>query len=236
MTRSRVRSRHTLLHATSITAFALLVASTPIWATGVDEGTSATEAAAAPTAELTFTFWGSAFEREAVEQMIEAFNDSHPNIRVRGQHIPDAYNEKISTMVAGGTPPDVGYLNEQQALLWAGDGVIADLTPYFKADLEASSRLEAAYYNYNDGASTIGTNTAAEIMILYYNKSLFDAAGLDYPPAHASEAWTWTNSSRWPSNSPWTAVETTPPATHSIRTTSKRSAFRSRPGGADTCR
>ena len=28
-------------------------------------------------------------------------------------------------------------------------------------------------------------------MILYYNKSLFDEAGVDYPPSKAAEAWTW---------------------------------------------
>ena len=110
--------------------------------------------------------------------MIQAFNDSHPGIKVRGQHIPDAYTETISTMVAGGTPPDLGYLNEQQAFLWAEEGVILDLTPHFRADPEA------------DGARTIGTNTAAETMILYFNKSLFEAAGLDYPPSQAAQAWT----------------------------------------------
>lgn len=95
--------------------------------------------------ELTFTYWGSPFEREAVEQMLQAFNDSHPDIQVRGQHIPDGYGEKISTMVAAGTPPDVGYLFEALAFPWAQEGVIADLTPHFKADPEASNRLEATY-------------------------------------------------------------------------------------------
>ncbi|MCA9838903.1 MAG: sugar ABC transporter substrate-binding protein [Trueperaceae bacterium] len=144
----------------------------------------------AQTTELTFTFWGSPFEKDAVERMIKSFNESHPNIKVRAQHIPDGYEEKISTMVAGGTPPDVGYLNEGMALQWAKEGILQDLTPYFKEDPEASNRLPAAYYNY-DGDKTIGTNTAAETIILYYNKDLFDAAGVSYPPSKAAEAWTW---------------------------------------------
>jgi multiple sugar transport system substrate-binding protein len=144
----------------------------------------------AQTVELTFTYWGSPFEKEAVERMIQSFNDSHENIQVRGQHIPDAYFEKISTMVAGGTPPDVGYLGEVNALQWAQEGVLLDLTSYFKSDPEASSRLPATYYNY-DGDKTIGTNTAAETIIMYYNKDLFDVAGVSYPPSKAAEAWTW---------------------------------------------
>ena len=141
-------------------------------------------------AELTFTYWGSPFEREAIEKMVQAFNDAHPDIRVRAQHIPDGYEEKISTMLAGGTPPDVAYLGEGQAFPWALEGVIEDLTPHFMSDPEASNRLQVAYYNY-EGDKTIGTNTAAETIILYYNKELFDAAGLGYPPSKASEAWTW---------------------------------------------
>ena len=182
------RRKTTALGSAVFVLCATLFTLTPAFSSPTAE---ATEAVGQPV-ELTFTFWGSAFEREAVELMVQSFNDSHPDIQVRGQHIPDAYQEKISTMVAGGTPPDLGYLNEQQAFLWAEEGVILDLTPHFRADPEASNRLAASYYNYDDGTRTIGTNTAAETMILYYNKSLFDEAGLDYPPSQAADAWTWS--------------------------------------------
>ena len=62
---------------------AALFALTPAFSSPTAE---ATEAAGQPV-ELTFTFWGSAFEREAVELMVQSFNDSHPGIQVRGQHI-----------------------------------------------------------------------------------------------------------------------------------------------------
>ena len=134
----RTRTWHSPARGAAAAVVALLCASPLLWAAGAEEGAGA---AGMQPAELTFTFWGSPFEREAVNQMLEAFNESHPNIQVRGQHIPDNYAEKIATMVAGGTPPDVGYLNEQTAFLWAQEGIIADLTPHFKADPEASNRL-----------------------------------------------------------------------------------------------
>lgn len=70
----------------TVTAAALLMLlwiNAPLWATGADETTG--EAAAGRTVELTFTFWGSAFEREAVELMIQSFNDSHPGILMQGR-------------------------------------------------------------------------------------------------------------------------------------------------------
>lgn len=142
-------------------------------------------------AELRFTFWGSPQEKTAIESMVAAFNDSHPCIRVEPQHIPSsAYTEKISTMVAGGNPPDIAYLDAFIALPWAEEGVLLDLTEYFRNDPEASQRLEASYYYYGDD-QILGTNTAGETMALYYRKDLFDEAGLPYPPSNPDEAWTW---------------------------------------------
>lgn len=142
--------------------------------------------------ELTFTFWGGTFERDAVNQTLETFNSLHPNIHVTGQHIPNAgYNEKISTMAAGGTLPDAGYMDSSMALRWATDGLIKDLTTQFANDPMAADRLENMWYRWDNGTKTIGTAAAVESMILYYNRDLFDAAGIDYPPEFASDAWTW---------------------------------------------
>lgn len=140
---------------------------------------------------LTFTYWGSPQEKAAIESMIDAFNTSHPDIVVDPQQIPSSgYNEKMATMVASGQAPDVAYLNEDQALPWAAEGVLMDLTSYFQSDPSAAERLPSTYYRFGDG-KTIGTNTAVETMILYYNKKLFDDAGLAYPPSKADDAWTW---------------------------------------------
>ena len=61
-------------------------------------------------AELVFTYWGSPFQYQAVEKIIQQFNHQHANIRVRAQHIPYSnYTTKLLTMVAAGTAPDVAY-------------------------------------------------------------------------------------------------------------------------------
>jgi len=61
--------------------------------------------------ELVFTYWGSPFERKAVEKVVQQFNQQHANIRVRAQHIPNSnYTTKLVTMVAAGTAPDIAYI------------------------------------------------------------------------------------------------------------------------------
>ena len=140
---------------------------------------------------LRFTYWGSPIERVAVEQMVRAFESENPDIQVEALYFPDSeYIVRVSAMIAAGTPPDVGYLLDTHAPQWASEGKVMDVTDIVRADSELSSRLPETYYPIGPGR-TIGTSTATEIMLLFYNKDVFDAAGVPYPPSRAEDAWAW---------------------------------------------
>ncbi len=137
--------------------------------------------AAKPTPQnitLRFTYWGSPVEKSAVESMVRQFEAANPNIKIEAQHIPnDQYIARLSAMLASDTPPDIGYLPETHAALWASEGKVMDLTDIVKNDSALASRLPSTYY-YFASHRTIGTNTAGEIVVMFYNKDLFDKAGL----------------------------------------------------------
>jgi len=138
---------------------------------------------------LRFTYWGSAFEKKDITAAVDAFNASHPCIKVEGQHIPNAgYVEKITTELASGEPPDIAYLDETQAFPWAAEGKLLDLTPYFNGQPD---RTFVKNIVYRAGDHLIGTGLATGVILTYYNKELFDKAGVPYPPAKADEAWSW---------------------------------------------
>jgi multiple sugar transport system substrate-binding protein len=140
---------------------------------------------------LRFTYWGSPVEREATERMVQAFEAANPDIQVEALHYQNAeYIDQLSALFSRGTPPDVGYLFETYAPDWASQGRLLDLTDVFAADPELSGRLPDTYYAYAPGR-LLGTATAIEIMVLFYNKALFDQAGVPYPPADPDQAWTW---------------------------------------------
>jgi len=130
--------------------------------------------------KLTYMFWGSPLERDVQFKMCLDFEKAYPNIEVKAIYTPANYQEKISAMVAAGTPPDVSQLGEGPALTWARMGVVMDLIPFMEEDPEVSieSRLPVTWYWYDKGKKTLGTNLAAEVMLLWYNKDLFDQAGV----------------------------------------------------------
>lgn len=146
------------------------------------------------TITLSYMYWGSPLEKKAQEDMLKAFEKAHPGIKVKAIYVPSNYDEKISAMLAGGNPPHVAQLGEGLAFEWAEKGEVMDILPLIKQDPDPSvqieNRLPMTWYWYDGGKKTFGTNLAVEVMLLWYNKELFDKAGVPYPPANPEE-WTW---------------------------------------------
>ncbi|MEQ4481556.1 ABC transporter substrate-binding protein [Cohnella silvisoli] len=142
------------------------------------------------TVKLKFMFWGSNEEKKAVEGMVKSFNDSHPNIQVSAEHVPGDYNTKINTLMASNELPDVAYLPDSLASKWGSEGKLLDFTPYVGESEELQNRLPMSFY-YSEPGKVVGYATAAEVMVIYFNKDLFTEAGIELPPAEAEKAWTW---------------------------------------------
>ena len=140
---------------------------------------------------LRFTYWGSDMEKAAIEQMVAAFERANPDVDVEPIHFPyESYIAQVMAMMQNGEAPDVGYLLGLQAPLWAQEGKLLDLTDLIENDPLLSTTLLASRYYYAPG-KVAGVNTAVEATLLFYNKALFDKAGVSYPPSDPAQAWTW---------------------------------------------
>ncbi|HSL42427.1 MAG TPA: sugar ABC transporter substrate-binding protein [Anaerolineales bacterium] len=141
--------------------------------------------------KLRFTYWGSEMEKAAIEQMVVAFETANPDVYVEPIQIPyEGYIAQVTAMMQNGQSPDVGYLPGLQAPLWAQEGKLLDLTDLIQNDPLLSTTLLASRYYYAPG-KVAGVNTAVEATFLFYNKALFEEAGVPYPPSDPTQAWTW---------------------------------------------
>lgn len=115
--------------------------------------------------------------------LTDSFMKKTPGIDVRLLGFPgEGYYEKISAMYAGGTPPDVLWINTKAAE-FASRGLLLDLTPYVERDKEEMvlsdiypQLLEAC--KYKGRYYWFPVNVNADIM--FYNKTLFDEAKVPY--------------------------------------------------------
>ncbi|NUR84903.1 MAG: sugar ABC transporter substrate-binding protein [Nonomuraea sp.] len=121
-------------------------------------------------------------DQPSTQKMIEAFQQKNPNVTVKLEITPwDQYWTKLQTAASGGAAPDVFWMNSLNVRLYAKGGVIAPVD----ADVSAFPKAIADAYVYE--GKRYGLPRDVGIPALWYDKELFDKAGVDYPTAD----WTW---------------------------------------------
>ena len=165
-----------MMHAKRFIAFALVAL-------------SLSGAAFAEKVEITYMCWYNNTESEAQtnQAIIDKFNAMQDRIHVTMIAIPrEGYEPKVNTMAAAGQLPDTTQLSEAMAIEFAANDLLADVSTMYPKD---AAPLKSLTFTYN--GKPVGYSSGNEVLLLYYNKKLFDEAKLPYPPASADKAWTW---------------------------------------------
>ena len=144
-----------------------------------------------PSGEITFSFWGDPAELAAYEAVVEAFEAVQPDVDVRIAHVPSAddFYASLTTGYAAGNPPDVFLINYRRYGQWAARDALEPVGPLLR---ESQVLSEEDYYpqpleafTHDGELMCLPQNLSS--LVVYYNRGLFDAAGVPYP----SEGWTW---------------------------------------------
>lgn len=137
---------------------------------------------------ISYAIWDNN-QLPAHEQIVAAFEAEHPDINVEIQVVPwGEYWTKLQTAVAGGEAYDVFWMNGPNFPVYASKGVLMNLQDRVEADgLDTSVYPQALVDLYSFEGDVYGLPKDFDTIALYYNKDMFDAAGVDYPTAD----WTW---------------------------------------------
>lgn len=137
-------------------------------------------AAQTPAEPMTITycnFNSSGGNEETLQKMVEAFEDTHENIKIEVETIGyDDYFTQMQTRVAGGTAPDCYELNIENFAAYANKGLLAEITGQ-----DLSGLNETALGAFNVNGKQYGLPESFSNVVLIYNKDLFDQAGVTYP-------------------------------------------------------
>jgi multiple sugar transport system substrate-binding protein len=140
--------------------------------------------------DMQFMYWGSSFEQKAINAMLDQFEARNKGVTVRPVYTPNEYDTKVNTLVAGNRTPDVAYMGGSMGYRLAEQGKLVNLYTYFDKYPALAKRLPGTYFWYGKD-KTFGTQTANEVMLLWYNKAVLKEAGVETPPAVAEQAWKW---------------------------------------------
>ncbi len=156
-----------------------------------DEGEQASSNDQAGEVEISYySFSASPEYEEELDQIIEAFEEENPDITVDKELAAyDDYFTKLQTQIAGGNAPDVFELNYENFVQYASRGTLADLTSFIGEDnaFDPSQLNQQAFEAYQYDGKQYGMVESFSNVLTFYNKDLFDEAGVDYPTAD----WTW---------------------------------------------
>lgn len=141
---------------------------------------------------LKFTYWGSPYEKAAMEAAIAAFEAEYEHITVDAQHIPADYETKLTAMIAGNEAPDIGYVRDYMALPLAEEGKLHNIFEFIENDPDVSKDdyLDQAFIYWAPDKS-FGMLTAVEAYGLFYNKDIFEELGVPDLPTTKEEALSW---------------------------------------------
>ncbi len=147
-----------------------------------------------PDAKLLYTYWGSAFEKEAQAKACAQFTEL-TGVPVEALHIPsagDEYMTKLTAMTASGTNPDVGYMAAATAFTWAQDGTFYNIMDLIDQDptWDKDKYIDNIFYMYDVGKS-FGTTSSINPRAIFYNTECFETAGVALPPTAIEDSWTW---------------------------------------------
>src|SRR5437764_6006585 len=142
---------------------------------------------ASPTKLTIWVGWSAGHELTSFKQLAAEYDAQHPDVTVNV--VGGIDDNKIVAAIRSGTAPDVvSSFNSYNVGNYCGSGGWIDLAPYLKQDKIDSSMFPPAprYYTQYNG-KRCALPLLADDYGLYYNKSLFKAAGIAQPPRTISE-------------------------------------------------
>lgn len=136
-----------------------------------------------PEGDPTYTFF---------DEFVNAFNEKHENVTVAHMGISFwDYWTKIATSIAGNEGPDIAFNQIADCKSRINENLLANLSDYFAADEVNLDQYVQSQFDYikGDDGNLYAFPYGTPARVLYYNKDMFKAAGLDpnTPPTNWEE-------------------------------------------------
>ncbi len=142
---------------------------------------------------ITFMVFGDPAERQAYLDLVDAFHQTHPNIHVEVTHIPSPrdYRTRLATEFAAGNPPDISLWNYRRYASFVANDLLEPLDPFLRdsnlIQPEDFYPITIEAFTWDGKIMCIPQNISS--LVVYYNKDMFDAAGIPYP----ADDWDWND-------------------------------------------
>lgn len=174
-----------ITRATSLSALAL-AAALALGACSQGSATKSTSTSDGGPVTVRFMDFSANGGHEAdLSAIVSAFEAQNKDIKVQVETVPyDSYFTKLQTAVAGGTAADAFELDYQNFVGYAKNGSLAPLS-----GVDAAAYKDSLLKAFSSDGKQYGLPESFSDVVLFYNKAMFDRAGIPAPTA----SWTWAD-------------------------------------------
>lgn len=139
--------------------------------------------------KVELSWWiASPDQMDVMKKAAETFTEEHPDIKVNVQHQEGDFYAKLQTTLSANNGPDITWIDGPSFQKFQSKGFLLDLTPYVERDSFSFDRfVQPIVELYKADGKHYGIPKDLDSIGLFYNKEMFDAAGVKYPTGD----WTW---------------------------------------------
>lgn len=135
---------------------------------------------------LRFATWDTGDALKIEQEIAKKFEESHPGTKVQVEAYADGFDQKLAAGFGAANPPDVMYM-------WDFPTYHQSLEPlddYASKDKDLNiDDFYQGLFNYGKIDNKLyGIPAGFTTRVVYYNKKMFDEAGIAYP----ADGWTWS--------------------------------------------
>ena len=139
-------------------------------------------------AVITFSGWGDESEQKIYKDTIERFKSVCPGVTVNYTPVPSDFQTKLKAQMAGGTAPDVFYVDDQLMTAFAPSGQLLALDDMMaEAGVSRDDFIPSLLTIYTQDGQTYALPKDWGTLGLIYLPEAFTDAGIPEP----TEEWTW---------------------------------------------
>lgn len=189
-------SRRAFLRLSGMAAGSIaLAACAPVGAPAPTAADTGSQEAAAPATEavtLRFQNWFNENDMASWQIGLDKFKEERPDVEMKLEFAD--WGDTVTTVIAGaaaGNLPDIIMASDSHVPPLASQGMILDLNSFIEKDpsVNVDDFAEGVAHGFNLWGRWWGFPYDHSTYGIYYNKTLFDAAGIEYPPFEEGKQW-----------------------------------------------
>lgn len=146
--------------------------------TSAEEQSASAESGEASGDVTIWYYWETEGHQEALNHIIEEFNNSQDDITVGAKYVPFAdFKKQLSIGASADELPDIVILDNPDHASYAAMGIFADLTDRF----DVSTYYDGPVNSCTLDGKLYGIPFGSNDLLLFYNEDMLEAAGCEVP-------------------------------------------------------